>query len=136
VWGSFFLTFPPIFYIHSSPIRATCLVHLLDLIFLIILCSNINYEASHYTVTSSLLSPNILLSTLFSNTLSVYFSFNARGQVSHPYRTTGNIIVSHFMAFSNNNNNLQLLESKFLSSPLQRPYWRLWCYGLMWGPFY
>jgi hypothetical protein len=40
----------------------------------------------HSPVTSSLLRPNILLSILFSNTLS--FS----DQVSHPYKTTGKII--------------------------------------------
>jgi hypothetical protein len=38
-------------------------------------------------VTSSLFGPNILLSTLFSNTLSLYSSFNVRDQVSHPYTT-------------------------------------------------
>jgi len=37
----------------------------------------------------SLLGPNILLSTLFSNSLSLRSSLNARGQVSHPYKTTG-----------------------------------------------
>jgi hypothetical protein len=35
--------------------------------------------------------PNILLSTLFSNTLSLCSSLNVRDQVSHPYRTTGHI---------------------------------------------
>jgi hypothetical protein len=48
-------------------------------------------------VTSSLLGPNILLSTLFSNTLSLRFSFNIRDQVSHPYRTTGKIIAYTFI---------------------------------------
>jgi hypothetical protein len=38
-------------------------------------------------VTSSLFRPNILLSTLFSNTLNLCFSLNVRDQVSHPYRT-------------------------------------------------
>jgi hypothetical protein len=42
-------------------------------------------------VTSFLIGPNILLNTLFSNTLSAYSSLNARDQVSHPYRTTGKI---------------------------------------------
>jgi hypothetical protein len=44
-------------------------------------------------VTSSLFGPNILLSTLFSNTLSLCSSLNVRDQVSHPYRTTRKIIV-------------------------------------------
>jgi hypothetical protein len=37
-------------------------------------------------VTSSLFDPNILLSTLFSNTLSLYSFLKVRDQVSHPYR--------------------------------------------------
>ena len=44
-------------------------------------------------VTSSLLGPNIPLSTLFSNTLSLRFSLNVSDQVSHPYKTTGKIIA-------------------------------------------
>jgi hypothetical protein len=46
-------------------------------------------------VTSSLSGPNILLSTLFSNTLNLCSSLNVRDQVSHPYKTTGgkNIII-------------------------------------------
>ena len=38
-------------------------------------------------VTSSLLDPNILLSTLFSNTLSLDSSLNVSDQVSHPYKS-------------------------------------------------
>jgi hypothetical protein len=53
-----------------------------------------SYEAPHYVVFSNLQSlTNILLNTLFSNTLSLCSSLNARNQVSHPYRTTGKIIV-------------------------------------------
>jgi hypothetical protein len=37
--------------------------------------------------------PNIFLSTLFSNALSLCSSLNVRDQVSHPYRTRGKIIV-------------------------------------------
>jgi hypothetical protein len=44
-------------------------------------------------VTSSLFGANVLLNTLFSNTLSLCSSLNFRDQVSHPYRTKGNIIV-------------------------------------------
>jgi hypothetical protein len=44
-------------------------------------------------VTSFLFGPNIILSTLFSNTLSLCSSCNVRDQVSHPYRTTDKIIV-------------------------------------------
>jgi hypothetical protein len=39
---------------------------------LIIFGEDTNYEALHYAITSSLLGPNIFLSTLFSNTLSLY----------------------------------------------------------------
>jgi hypothetical protein len=51
-------------------------------------------------VISSLFGPNILLSTLFSNTLSLCSSLNVRHQVSHPYRTIGKTIVySNFYIF-------------------------------------
>jgi hypothetical protein len=40
------------------------------------------------TVTPSLLGPNILLNTLFSDTLSLRYSLNVSGQVSLPYLTT------------------------------------------------
>ena len=41
----------------------------------------------HSPVTSSLLSPNILLNTLFPNTPSLRSSRNVSDQVSHPYKT-------------------------------------------------
>jgi hypothetical protein len=47
----------------------------------------------HSPVTSSFLGSNILLNTLFSNTLSIRPSLNVSDQVSHPYKTTDNIIV-------------------------------------------
>jgi hypothetical protein len=47
-------------------------------------------------VTSSLLDPNILLITLFSNTLILCSFLNVRDQVSHPYKTTGRIMVFIF----------------------------------------
>jgi hypothetical protein len=46
-----------------------------------------------FSFTSSLVGPNILLRTLFSNTLSLYSSLSVRDQVSHPYKTTGRIMV-------------------------------------------
>jgi hypothetical protein len=39
-------------------------------------------------VTTSLLGPNIFLSTLLSNTLSLGSSFNVKDHVSHAYKTT------------------------------------------------
>ena len=53
----------------------------------------------HSPVTSSLLGPNTLLNTLFSNTLSLHSSLNVSDQVSHPHRTTGNIIVLYILIF-------------------------------------
>jgi hypothetical protein len=47
----------------------------------------------HSPVTSSLFGANILLRTLFSNTLSLCSSLNVKDQVSHPYRTNGGIIM-------------------------------------------
>jgi len=52
-----------------------------------------------YSPTSSLLGPNILLSTLFSKPLSLRSSLNVSDQVSHPYKTTGKIIVLYFLIF-------------------------------------
>jgi uncharacterized membrane protein len=48
-------------------------------------------------VTSSLLGPYILLSTLFSNTLNLCSSLKERDKVSHPYKTTGKIIVLYIL---------------------------------------
>jgi hypothetical protein len=50
-------------------------------------------------VSSSLFGPYIL-NTLFSNTLSLHSSLNVRDQVSHPYWTTGKIIVLYILSFS------------------------------------
>jgi hypothetical protein len=49
-------------------------------------------------VTSSHFCPNIL-NTLISNTVSLCSSLNVRGEVSHPYRTTGKIIVLYTLIF-------------------------------------
>jgi len=81
-----------------SPIRATCPAHLIlhDFItrtilseehrlFWYVLCS-----IFHSPVTSSLFGPNILLNTLFSNTLSLRSSLNVSDQVSHLNKITGN----------------------------------------------
>jgi hypothetical protein len=43
------------------------------------------------------LGPNILLSTLFSNTIGLCSSLNVRDQLSHPHKTTGKIIVLYIL---------------------------------------
>jgi hypothetical protein len=50
-------------------------------------------QLSPFPVISTLSGPNILLSTLFSNTLCLCSFFDVGDQVSHPYKTTGGIMV-------------------------------------------
>ena len=86
----------------SSPIRATCPAHLilLDFITRTIVDEEFKPFSSslcsllHSPFTSSLLGPNILLNTLFLNTLSFLSSRNVSDQVPHPYKKTGTIIVT------------------------------------------
>ena len=94
--------------VYTSPvlIHATCPAYLilLNLITGIIFgehrsLSSSVYGLLHSPVTSSLLSPNILLSTLFSNTLSLRFTLNVSDQVSHSYKTPGTIIVLYILLF-------------------------------------
>jgi hypothetical protein len=44
--------------------------------------------------------PNILLSTLFWNTVSPCSSLHVRDQVSHPYKTTSSLIVLYILIFT------------------------------------
>ena len=77
---SLYLKFPhqnPI-YASPLPIRATCPAHLIFL---------------NFPITSSLLGPTCLLSSLFSDTTGLISSLNVSDQVSHPYITTGKIMV-------------------------------------------
>ena len=77
----------------SSPIRATCPAHLILLDFITCTILGEGYRSFssslcsllHSPVTSSLLGPNILLNTVFSNTLSFLSSLNVSDQVSHPW---------------------------------------------------
>ena len=89
----------------SSPIRATCPAHLilLDFITRTILREDYKsfnsslYNLLHYPVTSWFVGPNILLNTMFSKTFSFLSSRNVSDQVSHPYKTTGIVIVLYFL---------------------------------------
>jgi hypothetical protein len=64
----------------------------------------ISYSSSlcsflHSPVTSSLLGPNIPISTLFSYNLCLCSFFRKRDQVAHPYKTIGGIIVLYILIF-------------------------------------
>ena len=90
--------------IYASPLPHTTTCHshliLLDFITQTILGEEYRLLSSsfcsflHSLVTLSLLGPNIILNTLFSNILNLRSSLNVSDQVSHPYTTTGKIIVS------------------------------------------
>ena len=99
-----------------SPIHATCAAHLILLDFITRKISGEQYRSLssslcsllHSPVTSSLQRPNILFNTMFSNTLSLSSSIIASDQVSHPYKTRGNVIILHIFTF---------LDSKRDSAP-------------------
>ena len=82
----------------SSPIRSTCPAHLILLDFITRTILGEEYKSFsstlcnllHSPVTSSLLGPNILLNTMFSNALSFVSSRNVNDQVSRPYNSRQN----------------------------------------------
>ena len=81
------------------PICATCPVHLILLDFITrTILGDVSRTLSpslcsflHFLVTWPLLGPNILLNTLFINTLSLRSSLIVNDQVSHPYKTKPNV---------------------------------------------
>jgi len=89
----------------SLLIRATCPTHLiLDFITRTVFGEQYRSLSSslcsflHSPVTSSVLGPNILLNTLFSNTLSLLSSFTVIDHVAHPYKTC-KLIVRYIFIF-------------------------------------
>jgi len=77
----------------------------------------------HYPITSSLVGPNFLLNTLFSNTLSLRSSLHMTDQVSYPYKTTGKIIVLHIEIFKFLDSKLEDKSSRLhLNSRLPLPF--------------
>ena len=90
------------------PLCATCPAHLFILVLTIRIIFGEEYRSwtsslysfLYSSVTSSLLVPNILLSTLFSNTLNLRSSLNVSDHVSHPCKPTGKIIVLYFLIFT------------------------------------
>jgi len=87
---------PLLFHIH-----ATCTFYFIILDFITRIIFGEGYKSFssslfsflHAPATLSHLGPNILLNTLFPNTLSLHSSFNVNDHVSHAYKTTGKIII-------------------------------------------
>ena len=97
----------PIYMPLLYPIRSTCSANLIRLDFITRKVFGEKYRSLssslcsflHSPVTSSLLGSNTLLNTLLSNTFSLHSSLNVSDHVSHPYKTTGKIIVLYILIF-------------------------------------
>ena len=94
-------------YTSPIPIRATWQAHLILIDFIAHPILGEEYRSLssslcsflHSPVTWSLLGPSILVNNLFSKALSLRSSFSVRDQVSHPYQTTGIIMVLYILIF-------------------------------------
>ena len=103
IWVSQVVSFPQVSPPKPSPFQrsATCPAHLILLDFITWTLLGEKYRSLSTSLCSFLHSPvtlfqletNILLNTLFLHTLRVHSFLNVRDQVSHPYKTTGKILV-------------------------------------------
>ena len=97
------ITFMSLFSTHTCYMLTSFILH--DFINIMILGEAYRSLSSslcsflHYTFTLTLLSPNIILSTLFSSTLSLPSSLSVSHQITHPYKKTGKIIILYFLIF-------------------------------------
>jgi hypothetical protein len=95
---SFLLSFPPIFYMHSSSLQALTTSFTLTWSFQLYLVKSTSYEAPHYEVFSNIPSLNLSSAQIYSSV--PCSSLNDRDQISQPYRTTGKIIVLYILIFT------------------------------------
>jgi hypothetical protein len=89
------------------PMLSACAAHLIfrGSIILIMFDEEYDFRSSSLhsftqrPIISYPLDPDILRSTLFSNTLILYSPLSVRDQVSHPYRAASKIIVLRILMF-------------------------------------
>jgi hypothetical protein len=72
----------------SRPSHSSWLFHPNNIGWAVQIISSPLFSCLHSPATLSLLGWNILLSTLFSNTVSLHSSLDVSDYVSHPYKTT------------------------------------------------